>query len=71
MTIRKYSNCVIVSIEVIAILSYFSGHVYFGGWVSGAKHGLGFEWLPGKFVYYGEYSRNKREGYGVFKNREG
>lgn len=42
MTIRKYSNCVIVLIDVVAILSYFSGHVYFGGWMNGSKHGLGF-----------------------------
>jgi hypothetical protein len=79
MTIRKYSNCVLVLVDDLALLSYFTGQAYFGGWQEGrgkggrqeGKNGLGLEWTPGRFVYYGEFSGNKREGYGVLKEWEG
>lgn len=75
ITIRKYCNCVIALVDGLALLSYFSGQAYFGGWQEGGrdsgKSGLGLEWAPGRFVYYGEFSRNKREGYGVLKEWSG
>jgi hypothetical protein len=71
MTIRRYSNCVVVLVEDLAIISYFSSHIYFGSWQNGCKNGLGFEWSPGKFVYYGQFGNNKREGYGVLKDNKG
>lgn len=53
MTIRKYANCVLVMVDELGLLSYFSGHVYFGGWRQEGKSGMGLEVIPGKFVYYG------------------
>jgi hypothetical protein len=41
LTIRKYSNCVIVLNDSLALISYFTGHNYFGGWKNGSRHGLG------------------------------
>jgi hypothetical protein len=35
----------------------------------GAKHGLGLEWEPKNYVYYGEFAKNRREGLGAFKDR--
>ena len=57
----------LVLADGLALLSYFSGHVYFGGWQEGGKCGVGLEWAPGRFVYYGEFGSNKREEYGVLK----
>jgi len=33
----------------------------------GVKSGLGLEWSPNRFVYYGQFSNNKREGIGIMK----
>lgn len=71
MTIRKYANCVLVMVDEIGLLSYFSGHVYFGGWQEDGKSGMGLEVVPGKFLYYGEFRSNRREGYGVMKDWRG
>ena len=57
-------------VDELALLSYFSGHVYFGGWQEG-KSGMGLEVVPGKMVYYGEFRGNRREGYGVLKDWHG
>lgn len=70
ITIRKYSNCVLVMVDELALLSYFSGQVYFGGWEEG-KSGMGLELMPGRCAYYGEFRNNKREGYGVLKEWQG
>ncbi len=51
-------------------MSYFSGHIYLGGWTD-CKNGLGLEWFPKRFVYYGQYRDNKREGYGILKDQNG
>lgn len=46
-----------IIVNHIAIISHFSGKIYIGGWRAegkdGCKSGLGFEWLPNKYVYYG------------------
>ena len=34
------------------------------------RNGLGLEWVPNKYVYYGEYSNNKKNGFGVMKTME-
>ena len=57
----------------LAVIWHFSGKVYFGGWQyhildEGSKSGLGLEWCPNKYVYYGEFVRNKREGVGILKD---
>ena len=56
----------------IGIIWHYNGKVYLGGWKhqildEGAKHGLGLEWAPKKYVYYGEFNKNKREGVGIMK----
>ena len=53
INIKRYSNCVIVICGGIAIVSSFNGKVYLGGWSCGLKVGLGLEWFPGKYIYYG------------------
>lgn len=42
----------------ICLLWHYDGKVYLGGWHiqyldEGVKHGLGLEWVPNKYVYYG------------------
>lgn len=56
--------------DPIAIISYFSGRVYLGGWQNGGKNGLGLEWMSGKMAYYGQHSDGKRNGYGVMRDKE-
>lgn len=56
--LKKYSNCVIITNKQIGIVSHFSGKIYIGGWKNefseqGSKSGLGLEWYPRKYVYYG------------------
>ena len=53
MAIRKYSNCVIILKQDLALISYFSGQAYVGGWKKGSKQGLGLEILPQRWAYYG------------------
>jgi hypothetical protein len=55
----------------ISIVNHFSGQIYLGGLSSGQKIGLGLEWCPGKFIYYGEYKNNKRNGVGIYKGADG
>ena len=57
----------------ICVLWHYDGKVYIGGWVvkyldEGCKMGLGLEWVPNCYVYYGEYVDNKRNGLGVMKD---
>ena len=71
MSIRRYNNCVVVVRGEIGLVWHFSGRVYLGGWNQaegeGGKQGLGLEWSPNKYYYYGQFSRNKREGVGLMK----
>jgi len=58
----------------VCMIWHFDGRRYLGGWQTeyldeGAKHGLGLEWEPKRYVYYGEYVRNKKHGLGVYKDR--
>lgn len=39
--IKRYTNCVIIVAGKIAIVSHYSGQVYFGGWHLDQKTGLG------------------------------
>ncbi len=55
---------------------HYSGKIYLGGWEhqvldQGCKQGVGLEWLPHLYVYYGQFNRNKREGVGILKNSDG
>lgn len=31
------------------------------------RQGLALEWVPGVYVYFGQYEQNYRHGYGVMK----
>ena len=31
---------------------------------------MGLEWVPNRYVYYGEFSNNKREGLGIMKTND-
>ena len=55
----------------IAIVNNFNGKVYIGGWSCSTKIGLGLEWQPNKYIYYGEFKNSKRNGVGVYKNIRG
>lgn len=55
-----------------SIVWYYDGSFYLGGWdisllQEGAKHGKGFEYLPGKHVYRGDFIDGKKHGKGVLK----
>jgi hypothetical protein len=67
INIKRYSNCVIVVCGNVAIVSNFNGKVYLGGWNCNTRIGLGLEWHPDKYIYYGEFKNNKRHGVGIYK----
>ena len=57
-TVKRYSNCVLMVNKHICILYHYNSKVYLGGWQSeyldeGVKHGIGLEWMPNSYVYYG------------------
>lgn len=57
-TVKRYSNCVLMLNKHICVFYRYNLKVYLGGWQSeyldeGVKHGLGLEWVPNKYVYYG------------------
>ena len=73
MTVKKYKNCVFFNTEKNHnILWYFDGRFYFGEWNvnlmgEGQKSGWGFEYLPGKYYYRGQFFEGKRKGFGTMK----
>lgn len=72
LSIKRYSNCVIMVAKSVSIIYHYSSKIYLGSWQTiyldeGVRHGLGLEWVPNKYVYYGEYVNNKREGLGIYK----
>lgn len=51
------------------------GKKYIGSWQNkyfdeGEKEGLGLEWVPGRYVYYGQFKANKRDGFGVMRKND-
>ena len=75
LSLKKYTNCVLVVVDNIAVIWHYSGRVYFGGWRyevldEGCRSGLGLEWVPNGYVYYGEFKENKRNGVGIMKDSE-
>lgn len=51
---------------------HFNGKRYLGGWQydyldQGSRHGLGLEWEPNQYIYYGEFNNNKKHGLGAIK----
>ena len=53
----------------------WDGKRYFGSWRNkyfdeGAKDGMGLEWSPGRYVYYGQFEDNKRNGFGVMRKND-
>lgn len=57
ISIKKYTNCVVMRDTKLCIVWNFNGKVYFGGWTKnnmlteGNKHGIGLEWVPGSSFY--------------------
>lgn len=50
----------------------YDGAVYIGGWNadignSGVKQGYGLEYVPGKYVYCGEFAKGQRHGNGILQ----
>lgn len=65
LTVKRYSNCIMMLSKNICILWHYDGKVYLGSWQTkyldeGFKHGLGLEWVPHKHVYYGEFCEGKK-----------
>lgn len=64
-----------------AIVWHFSGKFYIGGWFDShnrnsdstedQKNGEGFEFVPGKHYYRGEFNNGKRNGYGTMITLDG
>ncbi len=59
----------------ICLLWHYDGKVYLGAWAikyldEGCKMGLGLEWMPNRYVYYGQFVDNKRNGLGVMKDNQ-
>lgn len=51
ISVKRYSNCILISSKNICIMWQSDGKVYLGGWQikyldEGVKHGLGLEWVP-------------------------
>lgn len=51
LTVKRFSNCIIVACDHIGMIWHYSGKVYLGGWKNvyldeGVRHGLGLEWKP-------------------------
>lgn len=76
---KKYKNCVIFSLSGSSsecILWHYSGKFYFGGWKNndaseGEKTGSGLEYVPGKYVYKGQFLGGKKNGTGIIKTNNG
>jgi hypothetical protein len=73
MRVRKYKNCIHYGlVDKRSILWYFDGKFYFGGWKKndfgdGEKYGRGFELIPNRYIYDGEFKFDKRNGFGRMK----
>lgn len=62
LNIRKYSNCIVIINKHVGIVWHegSEGKKYIGEWKNkyfdeGEKEGLGLEWAPGRYVYYGQF----------------
>lgn len=73
VVVKKYKNCVYFNAgDKYNVLWYFDGRFYIGEWLisvtgEGEKSGLGLEYLPGKYIYKGEFVEGKRHGRGAIK----
>lgn len=73
LNIKKYKNCVYFSKNQYEnILWYFDGRFYFGEWKillngEGEKSGKGLEYVPGHYLYKGNFKSGKRNGFGILK----
>jgi hypothetical protein len=71
--LRKYKNGLYLQLEPDNnIIWYYDGTFYFGSWSmslsnEGVKNGFGFEYVPQKYYYKGEFKDGKRHGKGVMK----
>lgn len=77
INIRKYSNCIVIINHSICIVWHGgkNGKKYIGSWKNkyfdeGDKEGLGLEWSPGRYIYYGEFKENKRNGFGLMRKND-
>lgn len=73
LNVKKYKNCVSFVLDSArTVIWYYEGRFFYGGWAvtktgEGEKTGWGYELIPGKYLYSGEFKENKRHGYGVIK----
>ncbi len=54
------------------VVWYFNGAFYFGDWETdlpseGEKNGFGFEYIPNKYYYLGNFKNGMRNGKGSIK----
>ena len=78
LSIKRYSNCFVVVNGNLSVIWHDGkkGKKYFGSWKStyldeGMKDGIGLEWLPSHYVYYGQFKENKKYGFGGKRKCDG
>ena len=70
---RKFKNGIYFQLDAGKnILWYYSGTFYIGDWetdlpTESQKNGFGFEFVPNKYVYLGEFKDGMRHGKGTIK----
>lgn len=69
---KKYKNCIIFKTpeDKKTIVWHYSGKFYIGGWDQtedgeGKKNGEGFEYIPEKHYYKGQFLNGKKNGSGI------
>lgn len=71
--VRKFKNGVYYQMKPNKhIVWYFTGAFYFGDWDTdlpseAEKNGFGFEYVPGKYYYLGQFRNGNRCGKGSIK----
>ena len=75
---KKYKNCAIFKTPECkkTVVWHFAGKFYFGGWEQnengeGKKSGDGFEYIPEKHYYQGQFYEGKRNGSGTMIQTNG
>lgn len=71
--VRKFKNGVYFQMKPNKnIVWYYSGAFYFGDWDTdlpseAEKDGFGFEYIPGKYYYLGNFKNGTRNGKGTIR----
>jgi hypothetical protein len=64
MQIKKFKNCIAYIQGSTAIVYYYTGRIYLGGWNKN-KEGAGLEVIPRVSVYEGLFLAGKKHGAGT------